>query len=365
MANKDLIRRALSVTANLPSAAQEEAAKKNNLTTPQSTITDANDAPLQPASRIAPLSTPRTGPGSMMAFMTEQSEVHKEVVELRAKIADIQGADMARRLDPNTIGQSVWANRNEAHFATEAFASLKREIAAAGGNVQPIKVRRNANTSGESKEWEIVFGHRRHRACLELGMPVLALIQQSMKDSELFVEMERENREREDLSAWEQGVMYVRALEQGLFPSAKQMAAAIDRDMGNISRAMALAKLPNEVVSAFGSPLNLQFRWASPLKEAHQADPERLLTIARELVARETRPKPIEVFSLLTKRLNSDADPVIELGNEEWKDEKGRSLARMSNDRRGRPVISFNQPLNAIQKKKLCTFLDALLAIKR
>src|SRR5690606_26125628 len=155
----------------------------------------------------------------MLAFMTDQSEVHQEVVQLREKVEAFKDAEVTRRLDPQQIVASKWANRDQTHFQTDAFARLKSEIENAGGNVQPIKVRALAGGAGEGARWEIVFGHRRHRACLELGLPVLAMVQQDMKDADLFVEMERENRERADLSAWEQGVMYMRALEQGLFPS--------------------------------------------------------------------------------------------------------------------------------------------------
>lgn len=360
MANKDLIRRALSVTANLPTPrvegplpATQEAAQHDGspLPIPAATVQSRTGAV-----------QPKTGPGSMLAFMTDQSQVHQEVVRLREQVSAFEGAMVARKIDPARITPSKWANRDEGHFATDAFARLKQEIANAEGNVQPIKVRPSLLKNGEEPSWEIVFGHRRHRACLELGLPVLAVVQEDMKDAELFIEMERENREREDLSAWEQGVMYMRALEMGLFPSAKQMAAAIERDMGNISRAMALAKLPSDVISAFGSPLNLQFRWASPLKEAHQRDPERLIALARELAQLESKKSPAETFAILTQ---GPEHPSAHHGAEaEWKDDSGKRLAALTTDRRGRAVLSFDKAMDATQRKKLVRLVDAFLGIK-
>lgn len=156
--------------------------------------------------------------------------------------------------------------------------------------------------------------------------------------------------------------MYMRALEQGLFPSAKQMAIAIDRDMGNISRAMALAKLPSDVVQAFGSPLNLQFRWASPLKYAHQKDPERLLEIARELVARAVKPAPAAVFALLTTEQGSLA---AASGSEaEWNDADGKRVAHLMTDRKGRTTLSFDTAMDALQRKKLIKLMDGFLGLK-
>ena len=83
--------------------------------------------------------------------------------------------------------------------------ALKSEMESAGGNVQAIKVRPIPGT--EPQEYEIVFGHRRHRACLDLGLEVLATIE-SIDDKELFKEMDRENRQRADLRPYEQGLMY-------------------------------------------------------------------------------------------------------------------------------------------------------------
>jgi ParB family chromosome partitioning protein len=368
MANKNLIKRAFSVTAALPvSAAQNpesSSPEPDGTAPPAAQATDRRVVvPVTlDAVTAAPQVLPRTGPGSMLAFMAEQSEVHKEVVQLRERVAGFRGADIARRLDPAKIRQSAWANRDAAHYASDEFASLKEEIASAGGNVQPIKVRAVSGAATEEEGFEIVFGHRRHRACLDLGLPVLALVQNEMKDEELFVEMERENRNRADLSAWEQGMMYLQALERGLFPSAKQLAAAIDRDTGNIGRAMALAKLPSDVVAAFGSPLNLQFRWATPLKDAHQRDPEGLLNTARDLAERKPRPSPAEVFATLTQPTQTTAVPST--SRVDWKDSEGTAAASLVRDRKGRVALSFEQPMNDAQVRRLKKLVDDFIGIK-
>jgi ParB family chromosome partitioning protein len=369
MANKNLIKRAFSVTANLPVPPDTDQPADRRRATPEarpSAIDNASQGqtaiPDVETQMVTGASSPRTGPGSMLAFMAEQSEVHKEVLQLRERVATFDGAEIARRLDPATVHPSRWANRELAHFSTESFAQLKSEIASAGGNVQPIKVRPLKSAEGAPETFEIVYGHRRHRACLELGVPVLALVQNAMADTDLFVEMERENRNRADLSAWEQGTMYMRALEMGLFPSAKQLASAIDRDTGNIGRAMALAKLPSEVVAAFGSPLNLQFRWATPLKDAHQRDPEGLLEAARALAQREPRPSPAEVFAALTQ---PDSEPATRgRSSVEWKDDSGVVLASLVRDRKGRATLSFAEPLSDSQNRRLKKLMDDFLGLK-
>lgn len=370
MANKNLIKRAFSVTAHLSAPPATTAATEGGSAPPRVEASDPalpsrqNDrAETQMVTPVpVPASAPRTGPGSMLAFMTEQSEVHKEVLQLRERVAALDGAEIARRLDPAAVRPSRWANREATHFSTDSFEQLKNEIASAGGNVQPIKVRPVASEPGAPEAFEIVYGHRRHRACLELGLPVLALVQTAMADTDLFVEMERENRNRADLSAWEQGTMYLRALELGLFPSAKQLSSAIDRDLGNIGRAMALAKLPPEVVAAFGSPLNLQFRWATPLKDAHQRDPEGLLEAARTISRQDPRPSPGAVFAALTRPAPETA--VRSRSSVEWKDASGSVIASLERDRKGRATLSFAEPLSDSQSRRLKKLMDDFLGLK-
>ncbi len=257
---------------------------------------------------------PRTAPGSMLQFMSSQSAAIKEADELRERVRELETSAPVRLLDPACIRPSRWANRHEDSFANADFELLKAEIESAGGNVQPIRVRPvapidqgvlNGSTPSPAPAYELVFGHRRHRACLELGIPVLALIEEA-NDQELFVAMERENRARKNLSAWEQGCMYRRALDDGLYPSLRKLAEAIQVDVSLVSKSVALARLPQTVVQAFASPLEIQFRWAQPLGEALQKDPEGVVARARALIDAGQKLPSAQVFKRL---ITVDAAP--------------------------------------------------------
>ncbi len=213
-----------------------------------------------------------------------------------------QGVVNNRQLDPTLIKPSKWANRNEKSFHGAAWELFKEEIRSAGGNIQPIKVRgvRPANTLPQS--YEIVFGHRRHRACLELGLPVFALIEDAT-DKELFEAMDRENRQRADLTVYEQGEMYRRALDDGLYPSLRKMSDALAVALGSASESVTIARLPNEVLDAFESRLDLQRRWAAPLFSAIQKNPEVVLATAKAIQTEREQGRVIksaEVFQRLT-----------------------------------------------------------------
>ena len=56
----------------------------------------------------------------------------------------------------------------------------------------------------------------------------------AVSDHELFSAMDRENRERADLSPYEQGTMYRRAVDEKLYPSNRRLAeASASRTLGS------------------------------------------------------------------------------------------------------------------------------------
>lgn len=333
-------------------------------------------ASLMPASSPNPeAARPKTAPGAMMALANDQrSELLRENEALRekaARAADLEGqlgdamaelqtwegAKATRLIDPREIKRSDYANRHPSSFQGPAFESLKREIQEAGGNIQPIKVRA-VSSNGEGPAYEIVFGHRRHEACLQLGLPVLVFVD-NLDDRALFEEMERENRERADLSAWEQGVMYARALDRGLYPSLRQMASAIGVDPGNLSKALVLGRLPDGVLRAFGSPLDLQFRWASAFKAAMDNDAEGLEARARVLASDGVSRSAKEVFAALLSPAEGAAvvEPMVRVF-----EKGGVPLATVQVDKARKLTIRLHNGLSQERQRELIRLVERFVA---
>ena len=279
---------------------------------------------------------PKTAPGAMMHFLATQSHAMKETELLKEKLESFVGSSAARLLNAARIVPSRWANRHPASFEAAQFTALREEIRSAGGNVQPIKVRPLRNV--EHFDYEIVFGHRRHRACLDLGLPVLAMIEE-VSDLDLFSEMDRENRQRADLSAWEQGQIYRKALDEGLYGSLRKLADAIGADPGNVSKAITLARLPDAVIESFPTPLAIQFNWGPALSAAVQKDPEGTIARAKELAPRQLGAR--EVFDALTRTETT----VVPYNTLELKLESkdGNRSALIKTDPSGRSVIKFSK----------------------
>jgi ParB family chromosome partitioning protein len=195
--------------------------------------------------------------------------------QLSAVNSEWNGILPTKKIDPKLIKPSKWANRHDDSFSSGAFEAFREEIRSQDGNVQPIKVRPLAGP--HTNEFEIVFGHRRHRACLELGIDVLAVVE-PITDQALFQEMDRENRLREDLRPYEQGLMYKRALDDNLYPSLTKLADAIGAQKSNVSTAITIASLPDALLKAFPSPLDIQYRWGAPLADLFKTDPDLVLS---------------------------------------------------------------------------------------
>lgn len=313
----------------------------------------------RPADAVKPGSTselkPKTAPGAMMHFLATQSHAMQETELLKVKLESFVGTSAVRTLDPASIVASKWANRHPATFDAAQFLALREEIRSAGGNVQPIKVRPLRGV--EKFDYEIVFGHRRHRACLELGLPVSAMVEE-VSDLELFSEMDRENRQREDLSAWEQGQIYRKALDEGLYGSLRRLADAIGADPGNVSKAITLARLPDAVIESFPSPLTIQFNWGPALSAAVQKDPEGTIARAKELAPRKLGAR--EVFDALTEAQGA----VVPYNTLEVKLEskEGKRTAVIKTDASGKVVVKFSKGvMDAKVQSELARFIQQLL----
>ena len=299
----------------------------------------------KPAIDAAPAAEPqkaKTAPGTMMGFLTAQSGAVQEAETLRARVKSLEEEVPLRKLDPSTVKASKWANRHEASFQTTEFQDLKAEIASAGGNVQPIKVRPVAVLNGSTLPagviFELIYGHRRHRACDELGIPVLAVVEEAT-DLSLFEQMERENRGRQNLSAWEQGVMYRKALDEGLYSSLRRLSEGLGVDVSLVSKGVSLARLPDAVVAAFRSPLDIQFRWAAPLTEAIQKDPDGTLSRARAIA--EARGE-LSAAAVLSRLLGlPDAMPARVVPQALAISKAGKVAAKLTADKKGRALIRF------------------------
>jgi ParB family chromosome partitioning protein len=321
---------------------------------------------------------PKTAPGAMMAYANDarsdlirENEVLREQAS-RAAVLEVQrdealddlrawdGAKPARLLAPTQVRSSRYANRHESSYIGADFENLKRDIQEARGNVQPIKVRPVGEGEGDGTLFEVVYGHRRLEACRQLGLPVLAVID-NLDDRTLFIEMERENRGRADLSPWEQGVMYARALETGLFSSNRQLASAIGVDHSNLGKSLALARLPTEIIEAFATPLDIQLRWASLLNYALEKDAKRTKDQARTVSKKRAGMSAKDVLAFIVASGEGDEHDTSSEDGADVEIEVEKQVDFRYNAR-GQATVKILVPLTAAQKSSLEKLIMELIS---
>ena len=285
----------------------------------------------------------------------KQLKPSKPAINQVSTVSD-NAKDYVSFLDPQKICVGTIPNRHADSYDAESFESLRLSIQCAGGNVQPIRVYSLDAANGQ--QFVLIYGERRLRACQELGLSVRAVVTHAAPEKQRFFDTVRENQSRADLSAWELGRQLKFAMDQGFFSSQRRLAFDIGRDISDVSRAIKLASLPYEIVAAFASPTDLQFRHSKKLTDAVALNLPELLEEARLIQQLPVRPKALEVFNRLLKstgdtvgRSNTETHSLLECDGENF----GHAI--FDND--GRAEIRLEVPLSPKQRVQLLAQVHA------
>lgn len=268
-------------------------------------------------------------------------------IELQRKLSKIVKGlpNLEIHLDASTVRPSRWGGRHESAFRTQAFAEFKESIRQHKGNVQAILVIKLPDGG-----YEIVFGHRRHRACLELGLPVKAVVWNGgVDDTELLLIQDAENRFRASPSVLDQGRMYTALIREKVFDSQRALARAFDISHTWVRKAMSVAALPETVMAAFEDPGQIQAHHALRIAKALESSgAEGVLRRATELAGKDAPGSAARVVDcLLGLEKGANAAPLKDgrqlLGS--WKRD-GKGCLVLTLDR----ALSSPEMLSKIEK---------------
>ena len=196
---------------------------------------------LSPAllSRSQPIA--RVGAGVIGATQRTLSDIREERDRLQALVATGAGLD----LDPNLIDPSPFPDRLP-DDTDSAFEDFRRLIAQEGQKIA-IQVRKHPQTAGR---YQIVYGHRRWRACLDLRIKVKAIVT-ALGDAELVVAQGIENASRQDLS-WIERALFVDRMDKAEI-KPKDIRAALSIDDPELARLRQVCRsVPTEIIKEIG-----------------------------------------------------------------------------------------------------------------
>lgn len=190
-------------------------------------------------------------------------------------------------------------NRVEESFSDVDFEQLKVSIQAHGGNEVPGKVVREILPDG-TERYLVVWGARRYRACAELELPFCAVVVDRFDETSALEAMIIENAHRKPMSAWEQGRQYAALLKLSPGLSQAGLAKKLRRDAAEVSRALAVYRLPAEVVAAFPSPKDIKAHWVENLNRALEVNKNSVFWRAEKIREEGAKRTPRAVLNQLT-----------------------------------------------------------------
>ncbi|MCQ8185996.1 ParB/RepB/Spo0J family partition protein [Parvularcula maris] len=219
-----------------------------------------------------------------------------------------------RMLDPKTC--RMWEKHNRIYdlLTAENCADLINSIRAQGKQEIPAVVRR-LKGDPEGYEYEVISGARRHFAVsylreAENRKEIFYLAEvKDLADEEAFRFADLENRGRKDISDYERGREYQKALHDYYGGNMTRMAQRMEVSKALLSSYIAIAKLPREVLDAYGDPREIAVRHGqqlSPLLKG--AKREKVLARAQEIAKTQDQARALgggtfingaEVFKLL------------------------------------------------------------------
>jgi ParB family chromosome partitioning protein len=216
----------------------------------------------------------------------------------------------------------LWEGHNRDYAALDAHncADLIESMRAQGKQEVPAIVRR---VSGDPQiSFEVICGARRHWTVSWLrahDYPDFKFLVEprELTDEEAFRLADLENRSRRDLTDHERATDYARAVERYYAGNQQRMAERLEVTKSWLSRYLELAKLPAELLEAFGTPHAIGISHAAVLAPLLRvpAKRERMLHEALALAAEQRQLAAEQVAfvkpAFVVKRLVAAAEETV------------------------------------------------------
>ena len=138
------------------------------------------------------------------------------------------------------------------------------------GQIQPIVVRSVADPAAPEVRYEVIVGRVRWQAAMHIGADIDVVVR-DLDDRKAFDVMNAENRQRQNLSDFAYARSYAKALSEGLFASAVELAERLGISKSMMSYYIGFAELDPEIVAKLSKPHSVSLRLGYALSSAVKA----------------------------------------------------------------------------------------------
>lgn len=243
-------------------------------------------------------------------------------------------------IDPRECEPWKYANRQEEELGDiegliESIRSQKQ--------LQPALIR-NHPAPHDGIKYEIIFGRRRHIACLKLGIPFLAIRKDISNIQDAIASQDAENKLRKDVSNYSNAMLYKRLLSDGVFKTEKELADKLHLSASTFSNLMAYSKIPTDIINnipnVHGLSKNIVVKIVQLLNKSKD-NHEKIRVIADQLGTTITSQAKLE--QLIEKKLVSTKTGDNRLIAKTYKSHSGQKLFTLKRDSRGVPSFVLNK----------------------
>ena len=259
-------------------------------------------------------------------------------------------------IDPMECEPWKYANRQDDELGDidQLIESIKNNK-----QLQPALVRKHPAPHGEVK-YEIIFGRRRHFACLQLKIPFLAIKKNITNVQEAIVTQDAENKFRNDVSNYSNAKLYKKLLIDNVFKTEKELSKKLGLSQSSLNDLMAYAKIPDDIVKKIPNIHELSKQLAIKIvqllnctKENH----EKISNIADKLG--DTIVSPAKLEKLLTEKSHL----VTDINSAKvFSAKSGKKLFTFKADHRGLPSIVIDKKIaQIVDLTEMCTYVSDFL----
>lgn len=258
-------------------------------------------------------------------------------------------------MNPKECEPWEYANRSEDEMGDmdELIRSIQENT-----QLQPALVRSHPNPHDGIK-YQIIFGRRRHAACLSLGIPFLVIKKDSLTKQEAIACQDAENKFRKNVSNYSNAMLYKKLLNDGTFKTEKELAEKLGVASSSLNELMSYVKIPQEILQAIPDIHTLSVNMALKiiqLLNSHRGINKTLLAIAPEIGKSITSPAKLERTLLsLSKKDSNHQEETSSPTTSVILSSSGQKMFTFKADQKGMPCIVFHKDISKlIDFNKVC-----------
>lgn len=292
------------------------------------------------------------------SLVSQKSNVKDKgsIFEKRNEAVTHNSALVIQKLDPNSCELWEFADRPDDELGN--IEELANSIKSAG-QLEPILVR-----PIKDKQYQVIFGNRRWRACKLLKRNVLAIVKE-ISDQDAALVQKFENSERENISNHAMAKSYKRLIDKNVFSSELELSKHLQMRPQTLNDLFAYLRVPESLVVKLlnfkSLPKKLVIKLASLSKKQKNLDV--LIKLSDQIDNGKIHVKNIDL--VVEKYLQSSSIPqAVKSKPVLVKDKNNKAVLKLNKHTNGSCTIKVNENIaGKISLEQLETTLKELYQI--